>query len=102
MELVSMEKEMFANRMHLQFRISPVIYVLKKIDTAALFSFNDTDFQKPAIDFDESSGLITIEFTYPEDIEGRKFMFNFLPSQSTDSRFFATSDQSWVYTLTSG
>lgn len=86
----------------MEFRLSPIIYVFTQIDTAALFSFNDSDFQNPKINFDESSGKITVEFTYPEDIEGRTFLIHLKTSQSSDRRFFATSDQSWNYTLTSG
>ena len=86
----------------MQFRVSPIIYVFQSIDTAALFSFNDSDFQNPTFNIDLSSGKITVEFIYSEDIEGRNFQLQIRPSLSSDPRFFATSDQSWTYTLTSG
>ena len=97
LEMLSMEKEMFANSITLQLRLSPPLFIFESVTPVDLMVFNDSGFQNVSGSYD--SGLLSLTFTYSEDMQGRPFDLSLKPSLSSNPHFYATSDATWSFTL---
>lgn len=74
LELASIEKEMFANSITVQYTLSPVLKYFQDHDPSDfMYIVDQPDFESPSFSFDYDTGRVSLNFTYSQDIEGGLF-----------------------------
>ena len=98
-ELVNLEKELFANFITMKFNIQPFLYAFNSADPNEFITFNDSSFQNVQSSFDFENKQLLVTFTYSQDMEGRSFDLALLVSRSSSPYFFATQNQEFPFSL---
>ena len=98
-ELVSTEKELFANSITMKFNIQPFLHAFNSADPNEFITFNDSAFQSVQSSFDTSTKQLLVTFTYSEDMEGKNFNLALMFTRSSSPYFFATQNQEFPLSL---
>ena len=85
--------------MTIEFDVLPNLYLFTVIDINKLFSTNETAFENPEFTYDPSLSLLSLKFSYSQDISSKPFKLVLTSSVDLDERLWATNSTDWEFQL---